>query len=122
MTLRLALFVSPAVSDAVTDIVVVRPTSTLLADEVDVAKIESPLYVATMFWLPIGKEFVVSVAWPELTVTEPRVDVPKEKVMDPEGEPVPDMGETRAVNVTGAFSVGVEDDVESVVAVAIKLA
>ena len=113
---------SPAVSDAVTDIVVVRPTSTLLADEVDVAKIESPLYVATMFWLPIGKEFVVSVAWPELTVTEPRVDVPKEKVMDPEGEPVPDMGETCAVNVTGAFSVGVEDDVESVVAVAIKLA
>ena len=122
MTLRLALFVSPAVSDAVTDIVLVRATSTLLADEVDVAKIESPLYVATMVWLPIGKEFVVSVAWPELTVTEPRVDVPKEKVMDPEGEPVPDMGETCAVNVTGAFSVGVEDDVESVVAVAIKLA
>jgi hypothetical protein len=54
-----------------------------------------------MLWLPAVRVEVVSIAFPPLTGTVPRIVEPFSNVTVPVGMPLPAVGLTAAVNVTG---------------------
>jgi hypothetical protein len=104
----------------VTVIVVVNVTSTLLAEEAEPAKAESPLYVATIVCTPTGSELTVRLAAPDAKLTTPRDVLPSENVMLPVGTPVPVPGVTFEARTIGLPSRGAVGEAESVVVVLIN--
>jgi len=80
----------------------------------------SPLYDAVMLCGPAGKEVAEKLAEPDVSAPVPSVVFPAVNVTVPVGEPEPELGATVAVRATGEFSVGVAEDTDSVVLVAIR--
>jgi hypothetical protein len=71
---------------------------------------------------PIGSELVVKVAEPDATDEAPRVVAPVEKVTEPVGEPVPELGETLAVKTAGLPDAGAVGETDRVVVVGMSAA
>ena len=69
-------------------------------EDVEVAKLVSPLYTAVMEWVPTEREEVASVAVPPDRATVPMVVAPSLKLTVPVGVPTPPVTEIVAVNVS----------------------
>lgn len=76
------------------------PTVSLRTEEVEVAKVKSPLYTAVIERRPDASVEVVKAATPALRVDVPIAVVPSRKLTVPVGVPVPEAGVTVAVKVT----------------------
>ena len=100
--------------------IVAANVTSRLAEEAEVVKAESPLYVATIVCTPAGSELTVRLAAPDAKLTTPRDVLPSENVMLPVGTPVPVPGITIEARTIGLPSVGAVGEAESDVVVLIN--
>ena len=81
-------------------LVAIRFTACVKTGEMLPVKFPLPGYTAVIECEPAASAEVVKVAWPLFNKWVPRVVPPSLKVTLPAGTPVPEDGETVAVNVT----------------------